>query len=301
MQTHNIMALVDEMALRGATSLRTECPKCHKMHFSVSLEEGVLPLVKYHCFSASCGLSGAFYVGYREFTKTGKPKPARNWAKDSITMTTEGIKFLRRNYPHTFESEQDIPKWWKWHEKEKAIIIPLSGVFDGTNLNSDGPTVCGRQATYLCTDHLGYAFKYTDRNRKPKQYVEKSSTGTSVQILYESMTYLRNCRARELETVVLVEDAISCHQLDLLGYPAVALMGTNISLQYLEYLTKHRKVQRCLLMLDKDTWESQKSLTLKYVSEWNWMFPEGIAPMLVPSDPKDTSKEELRQLIRSVI
>lgn len=294
-----LLTLVQNLRDTDQHTLRTVCPSCGAKSFSISwTTDSVLPGVVYNCYRASCSFKGMLFLHNQEYTKTTrKPKPSRRWGKNTITIPDEGIQFLQSNYPCLFPTGDDIPGWWKWHEKEQAIVVPISGLLqqiDGTFTKSDG--LRGNRppgSLPLVLDFSGYLFKYADRSHVPKVYAENwvdLETYSLLQLCYQNQVFVRSQfkPPKGMHSLVLVEDFLSAHALEKHGVSAIALLGTNINEKFLEYLSRSAKVHRCIIALDRDTWEHRSGAKpIKLLQDYNWYFCEGMRAALLDADLKD--------------
>ena len=116
----------------------------------------------------------------------------------------------------------------------------------------------------------------------------------SIQYRHANVSMIHYPKQREQDYVILVEDTLSAVRLVVAGYPAAALLGTNITDEMLKQLIEQEK--NVTLALDGDA--SMKSIN--YKKKIGMFFKNFRLVLLSNRDMKELTDEELEKLLCSI-
>lgn len=219
----NINGYIDAMAIQEGVTMRSDCPVCgHKNSFSATNLGGS---VVYNCFHADCGISGKVRHGIFSSARMQRERKRLTLSMYRqyfvpVSRSQKAVQYIKDNNIYTAYSQ-------KWANLELDVrenrVVFL--VYDSDNVLVDA---VGRSLT----------------NRKPK--------------------WKRYCASRvpfvtnnKSDTCVIVEDCASACAVTQGGVVGIALMGTNLIDNYVNYI---KKFKTAIVALDKDA--SKKSLTI---------------------------------------
>ena len=219
----NINGYIDAMAIQEGITMRSDCPVCgHKNSFSATNLGGS---VVYNCFYADCGIRGKVKHGLFSTARMQKERKRLTLSMYRqyfvpVTRSQKAVQYIKDNNIYTAYSQ----KWvnLELDVRENRVVFL---VYDADNVLVDA---VGRSLT----------------NRKPK--------------------WKRYCASRvpfvtnnKSDTCVIVEDCASACAVTQGGVVGIALMGTNLIDNYVNYI---KKFKTAVVALDKDA--SKKSLTI---------------------------------------
>lgn len=251
-ETICLMAL--ELAIGEQANGRL-CPFCeggqHNDHsFSMMrVEEGIL----YHCFRAKCNKSG-FIKSKGLPSAKKKLKLPQLFLAPTRAITTEERQYLQNKYELTNKATYH----YTFCDSKKRFVFPITninGTQIGTSLKDD----------YGQLKDAPKWLHYFDDPELPHLHI----------------------RVNRQEWAVIVEDTISCDKLWELNVPAIALLGTDLSVDDAIYIRK-LGIKTLSLALDPDARDKMHKIYGKY----SLLFDE-ITMKYWKQDIKDTPKAEL--------
>jgi len=219
----NINGYIDAMAVQEGVTMRSDCPVCgHKNSFSVT---NMGNSVIYNCFYADCGVSGKVRHGLLSTNRLHQEKKRLNLSMYRqyfvpVTRSNKAVQYIRDNNIHHAYSQKLVSLEHDVRENRVVFLI-----YDADNILLDA---VGRSLT----------------NKKPKWKRYCSSR----------VPFVTNNKS---DTCVIVEDCASACAVTQGGVVGIALMGTNLIDNYVNYI---KKFKTAVVALDKDA--SKKSLTI---------------------------------------
>lgn len=242
------------------------CGAMHERSLSITRKESG---VVYHCFRASCGVSGfapsSMGQGPLHQRKMKEPKP----------YTGTRIFYDHYNYPFL---------------TERFDIDPV--YMDGIGIADEG------RHYYLLPVHniyrqgiIGWQLRKFDGS-KPKAILYYEDSGPYVQYVPAPS----NWKYRSKPTIYVVEDYFSmlkvqeaCDRQNLNG-KAISILGTHITDELAVWIGKHSSKVR--MMLDPDAISKARKFDRDYGLVWG---DSGV--VLLDQDPKDTPMDALREVV----
>jgi hypothetical protein len=251
-------------------SMLVHCPFCGAEHErSLSITRKPAGLV-YHCFRASCGVSG--FVPSNTGYLNEKPKEVKKNAKPY-----NGSVVYYDHYHYPFLADRfDID----------PVYMDEIGIVDEDNHNYLLPVYTTRHH-----HQVGAQLRRFDGS-KPKAILYYDEEGPYVQHLFK----LKGLGRRHKSTVFVVEDYFSMLKVQeaidrqWLNAKAVSILGTHVSDEVAMWLGKHHS--KVVMMLDPDAINKAH----KFVAKYNLIWP-GSSAVLLNEDPKDTDMEVLKELV----
>lgn len=268
----------------GSSTRDCICPKCGTKagNFSITrTQEGLL----YHCFRASCGLSGII---------------SSRHAHNEEHRGKEKIKIeKKRDYIYSLDIEpcrkcKDVTQYMenKYNIKPGYLDDFGCGYCSGTG---DFVVPIRGYDVFQVSCIMGYWFKdlqYILTGKLPSH----KRTKTKLYWVSESQKsklyapYTLRCGI----PTIIVEDPLSAIRLVThmgTDYNIVALLGSHMNQEQAQVLAQYSSI--LYLMLDPDTWES--GAIYKPMDNFKLMFDK-IMPILSLADPKDLSDEDIKGL-----
>ena len=219
----NINGYIDAMAIQEGVTMRSDCPVCgHKNSFSAT---NMGNSIVYNCFHADCGVSGRVRHGLLSHGRLRKEKRRLNLCVYSqyfvpVSRSQKAVQYINdNNIKYAYDNRYARIEL---DIRENRVVFTI---FDDAHLMTDA---VGRSLT----------------NRKPKW---KRYCSNRVPFITSNMS----------DTCVIVEDCASACAVTQAGVVGVALMGTNLVDNYVNYI---KKFKTAIVALDKDA--SHKSLTI---------------------------------------
>jgi hypothetical protein len=219
----NINGYIDAMAIQEGVTMRSDCPVCgHKNSFSATNLGGS---VVYNCFHADCGISGKVRHGIFSTARMQKERKRLTLSMYRqyfvpVSRSQKAVQYIKdNNIYHAYSQKLANLE----HDVRENRVVFL--IYDDDNVLIDA---VGRSLT----------------NRKPKWKRYCASR----------VPFVTNNKA---DTCVIVEDCASACAVTQAGVVGVALMGTNLVDNYINYIKKYKTA---IVALDKDA--SKKSLTI---------------------------------------
>lgn len=239
------------------------CPVCRgginkDVSFVVTRKpEGVL----YYCYRAKCGTRGMLYSVDRALMRKDKPKKK---------------VFLPRYYEYdTVDLAQSQKEWFY----ERNGITDSELVRAGVKYNPDRNSY-----VFPIRDYRGYDIGVEDR------VYDGSRDLKSIHYWFNDApkVHFTTVMVREQPSICIVEDMLSGIKTSRYT-PTVVALGTALN-EKIEYV--RRFSPNLILYLDKDALGKATGYKRKYS-----MFFDSVRIVYTPTDPKDTSDDELRRLL----
>jgi len=252
----------EALVLPVGGSMRTVCPVCragHEQSFRISRTERNL---LYKCWRMKCGVRGVVgsVTGHScQHLPSPKPRPFL-YSTTQVPMYEEAVVWHKYKISSAALHDYGV----LWAEEIESLV------FTCYSLSGD--------VTGVATKRLGAVYEKSKSSvywdTVPPQY-------------YAPNPYPQG---RKGDTVILVEDCLSCLKVEEAGHTAVALLGTKMTpATAMEIAAVYRNVVFCL---DNDA--TVKAVEL--AREYNLLFDK--VSILVPRvDPKDMPMDELENLL----
>ena len=254
----NINGYIDAMAIQEGVTMRSDCPVCgHKNSFSATNLGGS---VVYNCFHADCGISGKVRHGIFSSARMQRERKRLTLSMYRqyfvpVSRSQKAVQYIKDNNIYTAYSQ-------KWANLELDVrenrVVFL--VYDADNVLVDA---VGRSLT----------------NRKPKWKRYCASR----------VPFVTNDKA---DTCVIVEDCASACAVTQAGVVGVALMGTNLIDNYVNYI---KKFKTAIVALDKDA-TSKAYIMMRKLRNY---VPTKL--IVLNKDLKDMERGERNEFIRRYI
>lgn len=244
------------------------CPFCkatHERSLSITRKESG---VVYHCFRASCGVSG--FVP----SSPGQMNTHREVKK---TKPYKGTMLFYDHYHYPFLTE-------------RFGIDPT--YMDGIGISDED------RHHYLLPVHniyrqgiIGWQLRRFDGS-KPKAILYYEDSGPYVQYVPAPS----NWKYRSKPTIYVVEDYFSCLKVQEacdrqnLNGKAISILGTHITDELAVWLGKHSNTVR--MMLDPDALSKAYKFNKQYGLLWG-----NSSVVLLDQDPKDTPMDALKEIV----
>ena len=220
----------------------------------------------YYCHRATCTRGNKGGLVSDTLTRKGRqPKKDKFVVKECIHPMERltGHVYKEMVEPFYISLEEAEKQGFKWLSTENRLYMPT--------YNKSGYVIGGTAKTIV-------------KKLKPK----------SIQYRHANVSMIHYPKQREQDYVILVEDTLSAVRLVVAGYPAAALLGTNITDEMLKQLIEQEK--NVTLALDGDA--SMKSIN--YKKKIGMFFKNFRLVLLSNRDMKELTDEELEKLLCSI-
>ena len=253
----------DQIALQGldldeGQFKRGSCPHCgSSQSFRLSRYDNIL---FYKCYRASCPTSGLIPLSPGAIYKSHPVKENQEFRQKLYALPDKAREYVQTKY-----GISDIHRYAKWSEAY-GLIFPV-------------------------LDKFGSTIGYTSKNlygKMPKAHTWRLAP--DVPLLYQPRASWDDLLT---DNLILVEGCLDAIKVTQAGYRAIALIGSNLSVDQAKSL-KAQGYTKIGLMLDADTWHHAKPGKLR--DQFGLYFDKFT---LIPTDadPKDTHMKELRRNI----
>lgn len=209
---------------------RTLCPKCdggRGREVSLSIRTSADGVVTMKCYRASCGWFGLTMTDTDAGFAFKRSKPARVYRDPTIPLQGKTKRMLANGYG--LDRELMDYHGWRLNERGTTLVMPVRDPFGRT---------LGHVTRTFATPKKCYTFKAT-----AKPWLDWWVTDD--------------------EPTVIVEDCLSACRLAGLGYTAVALLGTGISVAQAKQIRDYA-TGTAVLALDRDAFVKATKLCKRH-------------------------------------
>lgn len=253
--------MIQFQGLRVGETLNAQCPECRKRKFYVTRKPTGFA---YICFRASCGVAGFIGCAGHVVEPAKSIAPARQVYRGTLRfLSTDEKNYFRKRFGI------DLPD----REWDRNILVGERDRFAFPIRDPDGIL---KGFTLRAPRWAGIPSPLPDSNHGPKSltYCPDDS---------KLAWYARHTQV----PLIIVEDQVSALRLYSMGFSAVALLGTNMSLRDAGKIAAH-KTPTTVLALDPDARLKQHWLILEY----SVLFQNRLRGALLGMDAKDYDWED---------